>query len=207
MVPPTASDSSVDTSSRVEALFSGPPAVEIEPIDAARGSFLARAFAFPNPVNEFAARSTAGIVVVLSCMVLALGLATGAGWGLWVIAAGFWLRVAGGPRYSPVGRLAVHVIAPRLGKARLVAGPPKRFAQGIGAFVSTAAVVLYVLGLAPAAWAALAVLIVAASLEAFAGFCLGCWIFGRLQLAGLVPASVCEACSDIALRSKDRTAR
>jgi hypothetical protein len=96
----------------------------------------------------------------------------------------------------------VHVIAPRLGPARLVAGPPKRFAQGIGAAVSTAAAVLFACGLAGAAWAALGVLIVAASLEAFAGFCLGCWLFGRLQLAGLVPASACEACSDIALRRR-----
>ena len=37
-------------------------------------------------------------------------------------------------------------------------------------------------------------------LEAFAGFCLGCWIFGRLQRAGLIPADVCEACNDISLR-------
>lgn len=173
----------------------------VAPVEA-RPSFLAGAFAFPNPVNEYAARSTAGIIVVLSVAVLAAGLATGAGWGLWVIAAGFWLRVAGGPRYSPAGRLAVHVIAPRLGPARLVAGPPKRFAQAIGAAVSTAAALLFVFGLPIAAWGALAVLIVAASFEAFAGFCLGCWIFGRLQLAGLVPASVCEACSDIALRRR-----
>jgi hypothetical protein len=184
----------------VGTLFSGPePALFVE-APAVRPGVLQRVFAFPNPVNEYAARSTAGIVVVLSAAALALGLATGAVWPLWIIAVGFWLRVAGGPRYSPAGRLAVHVIAPRLGAPRLVAGPPKRFAQGIGAVVSTAAVVLATLGLPGAAWAALGVLIVAASLEAFAGFCLGCWIFGRLQLAGLVPASVCEACSDIARR-------
>jgi hypothetical protein len=190
------------TSPAAPSVFDAPQGGQfIAPVQA-RPSLLARAFAFPNPVNEYAARSTAGIIVVLSTAVLATGLATGAGWGLWVIAAGFWLRVAGGPRYSPAGRLAVHVIAPRLGPARLVAGPPKRFAQGIGAAVSTAAAVLFACGLAGAAWAALGVLIVAASLEAFAGFCLGCWLFGRLQLAGLVPASACEACSDIALRRR-----
>lgn len=183
-----------------ETVPDGPFVAPVEP----RRSLVARAFPFPNPVNEYAARSTAGIVVVLSIAVLALGLATGAVWGLWVIAAGFWLRLAWGPRFSPAGRIAVHLIAPRLGPARLVAGPPKRFAQGIGAAVSTAAELLAAAGLEPAAWSALAVLIVAASLEAVAGFCLGCWIFGRLQLAGLVPASVCEACSDIALRRADR---
>ncbi|WP_334172476.1 DUF4395 domain-containing protein [Sinomonas sp.] len=170
------------------------------PTDAAPRSALRRAFEFPNPVNEYAARSTAGIIVVLSIAVLAVGLATGWGWPLWLIALGFWLRVAGGPRYSPAGRLAVHVIVPRLGKRRLVAGPPKRFAQTIGAVLSTAAAVLWTVGLAPAAWVLLGLLIVAASLESFAGFCLGCWIFGRLQNAGVIPEGVCEACSNISLR-------
>ncbi|WP_077490166.1 DUF4395 domain-containing protein [Sinomonas mesophila] len=160
---------------------------------APRQSLLRRAFAFPNPVNEYAARATAGIVVVLSLAALL----TQSGWALWAIAIGFALRVAGGPRYSPEGRLAVHVIAPRLGPARLVAGPPKRFAQGIGLVVSTAAAILHASGLVVAAWSVLGILIVAASLEAFVGFCLGCWIFGRLQDAGLIPASVCEACSSV----------
>lgn len=109
-------------------------------------------FAFPNPVNEYAARSTAGIIVVLSVVTLVLGLTAGWGWLLWLIALGFWLRVAGGPRYSPAGRLAVHVIAPRLGAPRLVPGPPKRFAQTIGAVLSTAAAIFWTVGLAPVAW-------------------------------------------------------
>ncbi|MDQ4502093.1 DUF4395 domain-containing protein [Sinomonas sp. ASV322] len=168
--------------------------------DAVRESALRRAFAFPNPVNEYAARSTAGIVVVLSLAALVLGLAAGWGWPLWIIALGFWLRVAGGPRYSPAGRLAVHIIAPRFGKPRLVPGPPKRFAQAIGAVLSTAAATLWTVGLGPVAWVLIVLLIAAASLEAFAGFCLGCWIFGKLQAAGVIPESVCEACNNIALR-------
>ena len=153
-------------------------------------------FAFPNPVNEYAARITAGLVVLLSVVTLL----TGFGWGLGVIAAGFWLRVLFGPRISPLAQLSVKVLTPRLGKTRLVPGPPKRFAQGIGAAMSTAAAVLLAVGLAPAAWILLAVLIVAASLEAFAGFCLGCAIFGFLQRRGLIPEDVCEACNNITLR-------
>ncbi|GAB4099700.1 DUF4395 domain-containing protein [Sinomonas halotolerans] len=163
--------------------------VRIEPSQ----SPLRRAFSFPNPVNEYAARTTAGIVVVL-CVAALLAQA---GWALWLIALGFALRVAGGPKYSPAGRLAVHVIAPRLGPARLVPGPPKRFAQAIGLVVSTTAAVLVAAGAPVAGWSAVGVLIAAASLEAFAGFCLGCWIFGRLQRVGLIPASVCEACSNV----------
>ena len=86
-------------------------------------------FAFPNPVNEYAARVTAALVVLLSVVTLL----TGFGWGLAAIAAGFWLRVLFGPRISPLAQLSVKVLTPRLGKTRLVPGPPKRFAQGIGA--------------------------------------------------------------------------
>ncbi|WP_251023994.1 DUF4395 domain-containing protein [Arthrobacter sp. ISL-65] len=157
---------------------------------------LSAAFAFPNPVNEYAARITAGLVVLLA----AATLLTGFGWGLAVIAAGFWLRVLFGPRISPLALLSVRILAPRLGRVKLVPGPPKRFAQGIGAAMSTAAAVLLAAGLAPAAWILLAVLIVAASLEAFAGFCLGCAIFGLLQRRGLIPEDVCEACNNISLR-------
>jgi hypothetical protein len=153
-------------------------------------------FAFPNPVNEYAARITAGLVVVLAGVTLLSGI----GWGLAIIAAGFWLRVLFGPRISPLALLSVKVLAPRLGRAKLVPGPPKRFAQGIGAAVSTGAAALFVTGLAPAAWILLAVLIVAASLEAFAGFCLGCVIFGFLQRRGMIPEDVCEACNNVSLR-------
>jgi hypothetical protein len=153
-------------------------------------------FAFPNPVNEYAARVTAGLVVLLALLTAAAGSV----WGLLAIAAGFWLRLLFGPRISPLALLSVKVITPRLGKVKLVPGPPKRFAQGMGAFVSTAALLLYAAGAVPAAWTVLGILVVAASLEAFLGFCLGCAIFGLLQRRGLIPAEVCEACNDISLR-------
>ncbi|MCU1512691.1 MAG: hypothetical protein JWM13_19 [Arthrobacter sp.] len=160
------------------------------------GTSWRKVFAFPNPVNEYSARITAALVVVLAVATLL----TGFGWGLAVIAVGFWLRLLFGPRISPLAVLSVKVLTPRLGKKRLVPGPPKRFAQGIGAAVSTAAAIMLAAGLAPAAWILLVVLIVAASLEAFAGFCLGCAIFGFLQRRGLIPAEVCEACNNISLR-------
>ncbi|MBX7445567.1 MULTISPECIES: DUF4395 domain-containing protein [unclassified Arthrobacter] len=153
-------------------------------------------FAFPNPVNEYAARVTAGLVVLLAVVTAA----TGSLWGLLAIAVGFWLRVLFGPRISPLALLSVKVITPRLGKVKLVPGPPKRFAQGIGAAVSTAALLLLSSGAAPAAWTLLGILVVAASLEAFAGFCLGCTIFGFLQRRGVIPEDVCEACNNISLR-------
>ncbi|MFJ6536376.1 DUF4395 domain-containing protein [Paenarthrobacter sp. NPDC091711] len=153
-------------------------------------------FAFPNPVNEYAARITAGLVVVLAVVTLLTGWA----WGLVALAIGFWLRVLFGPRISPLALLSVKLLASRIGHAKLVAGPPKRFAQGIGAALTTAAVVLFFTGLQPAAWVLLTLLIVAASLEAFVGFCLGCAIFGFLLRRGLIPEEVCEACNNVTLR-------
>ena len=38
------------------------------------------------------------------------------------------------------------------------------------------------------------------SLEAFAGFCLGCVIFGFLMRRGVIPETVCEDCADISRR-------
>ena len=58
------------------------------------------------------------------------------------LAYGFLARVAAGPRYSPLGLFVTRVAVPLLGIApRNVPGPPKRFAQGMGAVISVAAVV------------------------------------------------------------------
>jgi hypothetical protein len=152
---------------------------------------------FPNPVNEYAARSVAAMVVALS---LATVIAR-TEWLLWPLAIGFALRVASGPRFSPFGLLATRLIAPRLGPAKLVPGPPKRFAQAIGALLSIAALVAFYLGAPNLPWILVGLITVAAFLESAFGICLGCIIFGRLQSVGLIPASVCEACNDIRLRT------
>jgi hypothetical protein len=81
-----------------------------------------------------------------------------------------------------------------------VAGPPKRFAQGIGAAFSIAASVLWILDLHTASRVVIFMLAGAASLEAFVGYCLGCAIFSRLMRWGVIPASVCEECNDISAR-------
>ena len=153
-------------------------------------------FTFPNPVNEYAARSVAAMVVVLTAVTLLVR----SEWLLIALAVGFLLRVASGPRFSPFGQLATRVIAPRLGPAKLVPGPPKRFAQAIGATLSVGAVIAFFAGVATLSWVLVAFITVAALLESALGFCLGCAIFGRLQAVGLIPASVCEACNDVRLR-------
>jgi hypothetical protein len=83
---------------------------------------------------------------------------------------------------------------------RLVAGPPKRFAQGVGAVFSLTASLLVLTGIPGAALVVLAMLLVAASLEAFVGVCLGCKVFALLMRLGVIPETVCEECNDISAR-------
>ncbi|MFT4035967.1 MAG: DUF4395 domain-containing protein [Patulibacter sp.] len=153
-----------------------------------------RSFSFPNPVNEIAARVVATLVVLTAV----IAIVAQQRWLAVFLAGGFALRVGWGPRFDPFGQLATRVIAPRLAEPKLVPGPPKRFAQAIGlAFTVVASLLFYVAGADAAAYVVLGILAVAAGLEAFAGFCLGCRIFALLMRAGLVPNDVCEACNDI----------
>lgn len=154
-------------------------------------------FSFPNPVNELAARTVAAGVVAM-CVV---AFATRQGWVLIPITYGFWARVATGPKASPLGQIAVRLVAPRLGPARPVPGPPKRFAQAIGTAFSTAALVSWFgFGSHIAAWVLLSMLGLAALLEAAFGICLGCIGFAALMRAGIVPDSVCEECAQVSVR-------
>src|SRR5579862_9818612 len=98
-----------------------------------------RLSSFPNPVNEKAARVVAGVVLLTAIVILI----TGAYWLLIPLAYGFWARVLTGPTLSPLGWAAQNLIAPRLGPKRPVAGPPKRFAQGMGAAMATVALVFW----------------------------------------------------------------
>jgi len=159
-----------------------------------------RLLSFPNPVNEKAARAVASGVVVL-CVVF---LATGWAWLTVILAYGFVARVLSGPTLSPLGRLATQVAAPRLGPPRLVPGPPKRFAQGIGAVLSVSAAVMALgFGATTAALVLVGFVTAAATLEAAFGYCLGCRLFALLMRVGVVPRNVCEACDDLSLQRPD----
>ena len=153
-----------------------------------------RFFSFPNPVNELSARLVATGVVLQSIAYLVIR----EWWVLVPLAFGFVARVASGPRVSPLGLLVTRVVVPRLDREPTwVPGPPKRFAQGIGATFSVTALVLESVGADTAAVVVIAMLLVAASLEAFVGFCLGCVMFSGLIRIGIVPESVCVECADI----------
>jgi hypothetical protein len=147
-------------------------------------------FTFPNPVNEKAARVVAGVVAVTGLIILA----TGWYWLLIPVAYGFWARVLTGPTLSPLARAAMKLMARN---PKHVPGPPKRFAQGMGAVISTTAAVLAFTGATTAAGVLVGALVIAATLESALAFCLGCQIFAILMRVGIVPDSVCAECADI----------
>ena len=151
-------------------------------------------FSFPNPVNEVSARLVAAGVLVMAVLTVTLDLK----WMTAVLVYGFIARVLTGPTLSPLGQLVTRVVTPRLHVApRLVAGPPKRFAQGMGVAFTLTALGLTIAGYWRAAEVVLGLLIAAAFLESVFAYCLGCKVFALLMRAGVVPADVCERCNNI----------
>ena len=154
-------------------------------------------FRFPNPVNETSARLVAAGVVLLCVAFVVIR----QWWLLIPLAYGFVARVLAGPTLSPLGQVATRLLTPRLSvEHRLVPGPPKRFAQGIGATLSVGALVSWSLGGHGVAVVLVVAIAVAATLESVFAVCLGCLIFARLMRWGVIPADVCESCNDISRR-------
>lgn len=158
-------------------------------------SKLAGIFGFPHPVNEYAARSVAGMVAVLAGSIVLFDIP----WMLFLLAYGFLARVLTGPKMSPMGIIATKIIAPKiLNRNRPVPGPPKRFAQAIGLTCSLIAIVMaYGFSQVGLAYAVVGILIVFAFLESVLGFCAGCFVFSYLMKWGLIPADVCERCNNL----------
>jgi hypothetical protein len=153
-----------------------------------------RLLGFPDPVNEVSARLVAAGVATMAVAAVVLDWR----WLTVPLAYGFVARVLTGPKASPLGLVVTRVITPRLPVApRLVPGPPKRFAQGIGVAFSVTALVLTAAGVWGPAQVVLLLLTTAAVLEAAVGLCLGCQAFAVLMRLGVIPEEVCERCADL----------
>lgn len=152
-------------------------------------------FRFPHPVNEFASRVVAGMVVILTSIILVLDVPS----LMPILVYGFLARVLTGPTLSPMGLLATKVVIPLLGSPyRATPGPPKRFAQLIGLVFSTTALIShYGLSSPIVAKYTLGILLGFAALEAILGICAGCFVFGYLMRWGIIPHGICIKCSDI----------
>lgn len=158
---------------------------------------MSKLFSFPNPANDTSARIVATGVVVMAMAFLI----TGNGLILLPLTYGFAARVASGPTLSPLGQLSVRVITPLIKvQHKLVPGPPKRFAQTVGLVFTGTASAFFLADNLTAARIVIAMLVAAASLEAFLGYCLGCKMFAILMRLGLIPEEVCAECNDISFR-------
>ena len=162
-------------------------------------------FTFPNPVNEVSARLVAlGVFVISIISVILMYLNIFQNLPnlypliiLSLIIYGFIARVISGPKISPLALLVTKIIVPNLSlKEKLVAGPPKRFAQGIGVLISAFALIFFVLSVKEISIILMGILIIFSFLESFLGFCAGCKIFNILIRLGLIPQNICEACSN-----------
>ena len=159
---------------------------------------MTKRFPFPNPANETSARLVAAGVVLMS----AFFLLTNSTLVLVALTYGFAARVAAGPAFSPLALFVTRVVTPKLNfNHKFVPGPPKRFAQTIGLTFAATALILTLLDYSYAANLVIAALIIAATLESVFAICLGCIMFSFLMKLGVIPASVCESCNDISLRT------
>jgi hypothetical protein len=70
----------------------------------------------------------------------------------------------------------------------------------MGAVITTLGVIALALGWSTITTVLLAALVVAATLEAALGLCIGCKVFAGLMRAGIVPETVCVECADISRR-------
>jgi hypothetical protein len=153
---------------------------------------------FPRVVDDVTVRLVASVVLVLAMVALAFHQ-----WWIYpVLAVDFILRTTFGPNASPVARGVQRFIRPRVSTARRpTAGPPKRFAAGIGAVLTSVATALWVLGIAdPVVMTIGFIMVVFPALEAILGLCVGCRVFAVLMKFGVVPEEICLECSDISLR-------
>jgi len=158
-------------------------------------------FRYPHPTNEVVSRLVGAMVALLAGSILAFGLP----WLLPLLVYGFAARVLAGPTLSPMAQLATRVLLPALGSPRRpTAGPPKRFAQGIGLLVSGGALVSWlVLGQAGVGRGLLGVLMLFATLEATLGFCAGCVVFRQLMRWGWIPQETCERCNNVTFPARN----
>lgn len=127
-------------------------------------------------IDEHAARINGFVVVGL----LIIALAVPAPWVLAVAFADFVIKVFVGFAYSPVCRFAGFA-ATRLGiEPKMMDSAPKRFAAVVALLMCTLGLVAGYFAPISVFYAVVGLFLVFACLEAFAGFCMGCFLFGLL---------------------------
>jgi hypothetical protein len=166
---------------------------------------LSRFFSFPNPINDADTRVHAFCILCLVAAGVALdyyNLLTYPFLHYYVV-LGYFLRVLTGPKLDPQAFIVLFLLKPFFQKIfcsfpndDFHAGPPKRFAQTIGFCTASTATVLGYFGLTLASYSVWGFLGFLCALQFTTGFCLGCFIFGILMKAGLIPKETCNKCNN-----------
>ena len=94
-----------------------------------------------------------------------------------LLALDFIIRAFIKPKYSPLATLARGVVSGLNLPKKMVDSAPKVFAARVGVAFSVTATILFSFGAVVAGAIVLGILIICAALEAFLGFCLGCWMY------------------------------
>lgn len=161
-------------------------------------------FTFPSPVGTIESRLHAGINVLLLLGALALDWYQALPWLFVYVAYGFVARALAGPRLCLTAFFVLFVLHPLLTRSstrfrddRFVPGPPRRFAQAMGAVLATTAVAIRFVwpGQAQWSWLVWSVLWAFLLVLTLTDFCIGCWVFQWLLRAHCcVPRQVRTEC-------------
>ena len=153
---------------------------------------------FPSEVPERVVRLVALQVAVIGTWAVAFASPVPA----LLLVLDFGMRALVSPRFSPLA-LVARQVAPLLpgGAGDPVLYAPKRFAATLGmVFFGAAFALLLVPGAETAGRVIAGTVVGLASLEAFAGVCVGCTIHSLLVRFGLLRAPVCENCVPATVR-------
>ncbi len=153
----------------------------------------------PERINEAPVRGVATLVSAAVAAALALAALLSAPWIAGAAAAAlsvdFTLRAAGRSALSPLAGLSGSLQGSVFRyKSRMITAQPKRFAAGIGAFMTALAAGSWLAGWDGALYGSLAALLLFSFLEAAFRFCAGCKMFALLVRLGLLREDVCYDC-------------
>ena len=136
---------------------------------------------FPPSANKWPARAVA-VCGNFFCIGLIIAYpfdTKGTKWAALFLALDFLMRFIWGPTNSMLGMVAIAATIKI--KPVFVAGPPKHFASFCGLFMSSFAAALYLADYPIGGLVVILGLFCATGLEAYLDFCMGCWMFSKVN--------------------------
>jgi hypothetical protein len=145
----------------------------------------------PEMVNEAVVRGVALQVFLIASVTLVIQSPV----PVLFLAADFFLRTAGGSRFSPLAFVSRKITVQfPVFRHRRITARPKRFAAGIGLTISLSAAVFFFFDLPVGMLVSIGLLALFSFLEAFLKFCAGCKIFSLLIRLGIASEDLCTDC-------------